>query len=79
MKHGEVLTLVVPDPDAPDADVVELAEKLVEHARSGDARAVGIVWVGADRSVSTAFAENNNMADLVYGVAHLQRRLLEVE
>ncbi len=62
---------------APNAEVIELAERVLSMAKSGDLIGLGFVGVHVGRCDGTAFVVGDGtIAGLVLGCARLHQRLL---
>jgi hypothetical protein len=67
------LTVLRPQPQP---DVVQMARDLLERAESGEAQALAVVFVGPDRSCSTAFTLGSGGAHVLgFGAFDLACRL----
>jgi hypothetical protein len=58
-----------------NADAIELIENVLINLRSGDVVAIGVVAVGKDGSVSTAWSDSNSYHLLNSGAARLAASL----
>ena len=67
--------LTVIDEKVPDPETVEMLEKVLAKARTGEVRMVMIVCIKPDHTFSTGYSDKLTLQDAVFGAALLQERV----